>query len=172
MPDFIFTHVNQLIEIQELAIRRNYNEVSDAGCEGVVRDGAMGWLESIIDRPYWDPQLKTNVMKYSAYVLHTIATRHPFGQANKRTAFAAAENCLLLCGFRVDAGEEELEDFMLRYTRSGGRIENFNRAMQQWSRDASVSVVNQMAAKMTPYAEKLRSIMGGEMLEDYRYTEE
>jgi hypothetical protein len=30
-----------------------------------------------------------------------------------------------------------------------------------------------MAAKMgTPYAEKLRSIMGGEMLEDYRYTEE
>jgi hypothetical protein len=69
--------------------------------------------------------------------------------------------------------DEELEDFMLRYTRSGGRVENFNRAMQQWSRDASVSVVNQMAAKMgTPYAEKLRSIMGGEMLEDYRYTEE
>ena len=69
--------------------------------------------------------------------------------------------------------DEELDDFMLRYTRSGGRVENFNRAMQQWSRDASVSVVNQMAAKMgTPYAEKLRSIMGGEMLEDYRYTEE
>ena len=69
--------------------------------------------------------------------------------------------------------DEELDDFMLRYTRSGGRGENFNRAMQQWSRDASVSVVNQMAAKMgTPYAEKLRSIMGGEMLEDYRHTDE
>jgi len=66
MPDFTFTHIDQLIEIQELAIKRNYNEVSDAGCEGVVRDGAMGWLESIIERPYWEPELKADVIKYSA----------------------------------------------------------------------------------------------------------
>lgn len=65
--------------------------------------------------------------------------------------------------------DEELEEFMLRYTRSGGRIENFNRAMQSWGRDANVSIVNQLTAKLgTPYAQKLRSIMGAEDLPDYQ----
>lgn len=65
--------------------------------------------------------------------------------------------------------EEELNDFMLRYTRSGGRIENFSQAMQRWSRDANVSVVNQLAAKLSsPYGQTLQSIMGGERLPDYR----
>jgi len=64
---------------------------------------------------------------------------------------------------------EELEDFMLRYTRSGGRIENFSQAMQRWSRDSNVSIVNQLAQKMgNPYAQKLQMLMGGEELSDYR----
>lgn len=64
---------------------------------------------------------------------------------------------------------EELEDFMLRYTRSGGRIENFSQAMQRWSRDANVSIVNQLSQKLgSPYAAKLQVLMGGEELPDYR----
>lgn len=64
--------------------------------------------------------------------------------------------------------DEELMDFMERYARSGGRIENFSRAMQTWSRDANVSIVNQLAGKLgTPRAQKLQTIMGGEMLPDY-----
>lgn len=64
--------------------------------------------------------------------------------------------------------DEELEDFMLRYTRSGGRIENFSQAMQRWSRDANVSTVNQLASKLSsPYAQTLQTIMGGERLTDY-----
>lgn len=64
---------------------------------------------------------------------------------------------------------EELEDFMLRYTRSGGRIENFSQAMQRWSRDANVSIVNQLSQKLgSPYAAKLQVLMGGEQLPDYR----
>jgi hypothetical protein len=65
--------------------------------------------------------------------------------------------------------DADLEDFMLRYTRSGGRIENFSQSMQRWMKDANVSVVNQMAQKLgSPYSMKLQSIMGGEMLPDYR----
>jgi hypothetical protein len=65
--------------------------------------------------------------------------------------------------------QEELDDFMLRYTRSGGRIENFNQAMQRWSRDANVSIVNQLADRMgNPYSRKLQTIMGGEPIDDYR----
>lgn len=64
--------------------------------------------------------------------------------------------------------DEEFEDFMLRYTRSGGRIENFSHSLQRWMRDANVSIVNQMAQKNgTSYAQKLQMIMGGEMLPDY-----
>jgi hypothetical protein len=65
--------------------------------------------------------------------------------------------------------QEELDDFMLRYTRSGGKIENFSQAMQRWSRDANVSIVNQLADKMgNPYSRKLQSIMGGDLIDDYR----
>jgi len=64
--------------------------------------------------------------------------------------------------------DEEFEDFALRYTRSGGRIENFSQAMQRWSRDANVSVVNQLANKLkSPYGQTLQTIMGGEKLPDY-----
>jgi hypothetical protein len=64
--------------------------------------------------------------------------------------------------------DEEYEDFMLRYARSGGRVENFNQAMQRWMRDANVSVVNQMTQKNgSPYAQRLFEIMGGEALPDY-----
>lgn len=64
--------------------------------------------------------------------------------------------------------DEEFEDFMLRYTRSGGRIENFSHSLQRWMRDANVSIVNQMAQKNgSSYAQKMQMLMGGEMLPDY-----
>lgn len=63
---------------------------------------------------------------------------------------------------------EEMEDFMLRYTRSGGRIETFSQFMQRAARDANVSVVNQAMDKIkTPYGRNLMTLMGGERLEDY-----
>jgi hypothetical protein len=67
--------------------------------------------------------------------------------------------------------DEEYEAFLLRYTRSGGRIENFQQAMGRWSRDANVSIVNQLARKNNShYAQTLQMIMGGEQLPDYRNT--
>lgn len=68
--------------------------------------------------------------------------------------------------------DEELDDFMLRYTRSGGRIENFSQSMQRWSRDANTSVVNQLATKLnSPYRKTLQTILGGELLPDYTNQE-
>lgn len=67
---------------------------------------------------------------------------------------------------------EELDDFMLRYTRAGGDIQNFNRAMSRWYRDASTSVVNKTAQRMSsPYSRSLLTIMGGEELPDYTNSE-
>lgn len=59
--------------------------------------------------------------------------------------------------------DEEYEDFMLRYARSGGRIETFNQAYMRWTRDANESVITQMLQKNgNPFSQKLFQIMGGE----------
>lgn len=61
--------------------------------------------------------------------------------------------------------DEEYEDFMARYARSGGRAETFNQAFIRWTRDANESVVNQMLQKhQNPFSQKLFEIMGGEPL--------
>lgn len=64
--------------------------------------------------------------------------------------------------------QDEMEDFMLRYARSGGRIEGFSSAMQRWTRDANVSIVNQTMARVgTSSGIKMQQLMGGEGLQDY-----
>lgn len=63
--------------------------------------------------------------------------------------------------------EDEMEDFMTRYARAGGRIENFSSAMQRWTKDANVSLVNQTMQRVgTSSGIKLQQIMGGEGLQD------
>lgn len=64
---------------------------------------------------------------------------------------------------------EEYEQFMKDYASIGGRLDNFNAAMQRWMKDANVSVVEKMRSNMnTPYAQRLNEIMGGVPLEDNR----
>lgn len=64
--------------------------------------------------------------------------------------------------------DEELEDFMDKYTRAGGRIETFSSHMQRWMKDSNQSIVNQMAQKVSsPYGKKMQMVMGGEPLQDY-----
>ena len=65
--------------------------------------------------------------------------------------------------------DEDLETFMASYVKSGGRIENFSQSMQRWSKDANVSVVNQMAQKLgSQTSQRFQELMGGEPLPDYR----
>lgn len=65
--------------------------------------------------------------------------------------------------------EEELFGFMEQYAAFGGRIENFQRAMTRWSRDANVSMVNVLAQNMnSQYGRALQELMGGELLDDWR----
>ena len=64
---------------------------------------------------------------------------------------------------------EELQEFQLQYAKAGGRIENYAKTLQRWSRDANVSVVNQMIAQhRTSYSQRLQEIMGGTTLTDFR----
>lgn len=64
--------------------------------------------------------------------------------------------------------DEELESFMQSYVNSGGRQETFSASLQRWSKDANVSVVNQMAAKTgSSYGRTMQNLLGGEPLQDY-----
>ena len=60
--------------------------------------------------------------------------------------------------------DEEYNDFMLRYARSGGRIETFNQAYVNWTKDANESIITQMAKKNNnSFSVKLMEIMGGDV---------
>ena len=83
------------------------------------------------------------------------------------SALGTSVKSTLYGGQAPSAGQ--MESFMERYAKSGGRIENFNQAMQRWMKDANTSVVNKAAENMnTPKAQKLREILGGEKITDYR----
>lgn len=63
---------------------------------------------------------------------------------------------------------EEMNEFMKNYARAGGNLQNYSRALQGWSKDANMSVVEQMKRYHTSsYAQRLTEIMGGTTLEDF-----
>ncbi|MEA3010188.1 MAG: death on curing protein [Sphingomonadales bacterium] len=79
-------------------IRANQRAVADTGEPFFLRD--RGLLESALARPqnlwaYGENDLAT----LAVAVLLGIARNHPFGQGNKRAAFAAAEYFLFLNGW-------------------------------------------------------------------------
>lgn len=64
--------------------------------------------------------------------------------------------------------ESELQQFQSDYARAGGRIENYQAAMQRWMKQANTSTVNTMKARMnTSYGQRLSEIMGGNPLPDW-----
>lgn len=65
--------------------------------------------------------------------------------------------------------DEELSKFQLEYAKAGGRVENYFKAMQSWSKDANSSTVNKMLDQhKTSYSQRLMEIMGGTRLQDFR----
>lgn len=65
--------------------------------------------------------------------------------------------------------DEVIDGFMKDYAASGGRVENFNHAMQAWAKDANTSVVEKMRTKLqSSYGQRLNEIMGSTPLPDYR----
>lgn len=64
--------------------------------------------------------------------------------------------------------DEVMDTFMKNYAKAGGRVENFNAALQHWAKEANQSVVEKMRNKLnSPYGQRLNEIMGGEGLQDY-----
>jgi death-on-curing protein len=84
-----FLTVRKIIEVQSWLILQSEQQ-EDHGMAGLIL--TPGTLENLV---YYGNNLQ-NPHKRAAWVLHGIATRHPFYQGNKRTALAVADNILIL----------------------------------------------------------------------------
>lgn len=85
----------------ELVIEANQRTVADTGEPFFIRD--RGLLESALARPinHWSYG-EDDIAVLAVTLLLGIARNHPFGQGNKRAAFAAAVYFLKLNGYRLD----------------------------------------------------------------------
>ncbi len=86
----------------ELLTEINREIVGRTGEPFLVRD--RGLLESALARPinHWGYE-EQDISVLAVTLLLGIARNHPFGQGNKRTAFAAAEAFLHANGYRLEA---------------------------------------------------------------------
>jgi death-on-curing protein len=94
----------------EALIRFNQRAIGETGEPFFIRD--RGLLESALARPqnHW-AYGEDDLAALAVALLLGIAGNHPFGQGNKRTAFAAAEALLHANGYRLEAPDgAELAD--------------------------------------------------------------
>jgi hypothetical protein len=63
-----------------------------------------------------------------------------------------------------EPSEEQIEGFAEKYTKLGGRQENFNRTMLRLYKNANVSQAEQLATKLkSPFSQDMQLLMGGDL---------
>jgi death-on-curing protein len=85
--------------------------VETGGSHG-VRDA--GLVESALQAPYsgfGDQEFYPSLHEKAAALMRSIIQNHPFVDGNKRTGISAAALLLELNGYRLDASQQEFEDF-------------------------------------------------------------
>ncbi len=101
------------------------------GAEGVRDAGA---LEAAVGRPwsasFGEDHYPTPFSKAAA-LCESIVRRHAFVDGNKRTAVASAAYLLSTFGYGLEAGQKELEDFVVGVAEGNTDIEE----MARWLED-------------------------------------
>ncbi len=103
------------------------------GEDGILSEGA---IENCIALPMlaiFGTETTPTLWSKAAMLLHCIATRHPFVDGNKRTAWTAAKVFLLLNGFRLSAEVDEAESIVLSIVGGDTDID----AIAKWIREKS-----------------------------------
>jgi death on curing protein len=86
----------------------------------------MGGLESAIARPYQSfggQDLYPSCFEKSAAIGESIIMNHPFIDGNKRTGYVLMETVLRIEGFRINAPDELLYQFIIDITTGKKRFE-------------------------------------------------
>jgi death on curing protein len=112
--------VDILLKLHQVAI------LMYGGAEGVLDEGTLHYLTEKISHCS-DPVLM------AVYLLHGIATMHPFFDGNKRTALMAADAVLGLHGMMITASNEMTASFVLSVARG----EKTEEHVEKWIRKNS-----------------------------------
>ncbi|MDR2854724.1 MAG: type II toxin-antitoxin system death-on-curing family toxin [Methanomicrobiales archaeon] len=110
--------IELILSLHDFVIER------DGGSKGLLNEGT---LDHLIDgcAYHYDP------IYQAAYLLHGIATMHPFIDGNKRTAFLAAFVTLFRQGMNIDASNDDVSEFVLSVARG----EKTELDVRKWIRD-------------------------------------
>lgn len=113
-----FLTVQKIIEIQSWLILQSAHQ-EDQGMAGLIL--SPGTLENLVCYGNTLP----DSYEQAAWMLHGIATRHPFYQGNKRTALAVAEMILMLSPEKmiITAVDDAIYQFVMGVARYSYSIE-------------------------------------------------
>ena len=114
-----FLTVQKIIEVQSWLILQSEQQ-EDYGMAGLIL--TPGTLENLV---YYGNNLQ-NPHKRAAWMLHGIATRHPFYQGNKRAAFAVAEIILMLSPEKkmIAADDDAINKFVREIAKYSYAVED------------------------------------------------
>lgn len=103
----IFVLLEDVLIIHELIIEKSKGKAG-------IRDFSL--LHSAIFRPqasFGGEDLYPTLFNKASALIHSLLLKHPFNDANKRTALATAERFLNINGLAIDAGQKQKVKFTL-----------------------------------------------------------
>jgi death-on-curing protein len=83
------------------------------GADGILSEEALENCVALPMMAVFSIETSPSIWSKAATLLHCIATRHPFVDGNKRTAWTAAKVFLLVNGYRLAATAENAETTLL-----------------------------------------------------------
>lgn len=120
-----YLSVKDLIYINEVVVEAGGGSVG-------IRD--LGLIDSAANRPratFDGEDLYLDLFSKAAALFHSLAFNHAFLDGNKRTAVAAAAQLLYLNGFRLEADEKELEDFVVQVVEEHYEVERISEWLKE-----------------------------------------
>ena len=96
-------------------IMRIHNRMIEVfgGEDGILSEEALENCVALPMMSIFGTETSPSIWSKAATLLHCIATRHPFVDGNKRTAWTAAKVFLLLNGYRLSATVKNAETTLL-----------------------------------------------------------
>jgi death-on-curing protein len=113
--------------------------IEETGGSHGVRE--VGLLQSAIQAPmsgFGDQEFYPSLFDKAAVLMRSIVQNHPFVDGNKRTGISAAAMTLGINGYKLNASQQEFEDFAVLVATDHPSVEE----IAEWLRAKSVEALD------------------------------